>query len=180
MSPEEFWVRDAEAEQQIRTTSTVLPCWGVDGWGGLRMIGDWQWENDRLVTVGLAHGAPQGTGPWLHVATTVLDPRTVVASLRSASTMTLDAGDAARRRSAPGADPDGAVTVHVDSAGVHLELWRTQDRDQWWAAGHHEGHGLVLEANRVPATDLSLHRVHDLEPYLDGRRTHLRELRGGI
>jgi len=77
-------------------------------------------------------------------------------------------------------DPDDAVTIHVDGAGVHLDLWHIMDQDLWWAAGHHDGHGLVLEAHLVSATDLGLHRVHDLESYLDGRRTHLRELRGGI
>lgn len=180
LSPEEFWARDAELEQQIRASSTFLPYRGVDGWSGLQMIGDWQWENDRLVIAGLAHGAPQGTGPRLHVVTTVRDPRSVAASLRSASAAAKRGeSDAAHQRRVLEADPDEEVTIPVDGAGVRLDLWHTEDQDRWWAAGHHDGHGLVLEAHLVPTTEVGLHRVHDLEPYLDGRRTHLRELRGG-
>jgi len=181
LSPEEFWARDAELEQQIRATSAVLPCFGVVGWSGLQMIGDWQWENDRLVTVGLAHGAPEGTSPRLHVMTTVRDPRDVVVSLRPVSgAATRDESGAARQRRELETDPDDSVTIDVDGAGVHLDLWHTGDQGLWWAAGDHEGHGLVLEAGLVPVDNVSLHLVHDLEPYLDGRRTYLRELRGGI
>jgi len=64
--------------------------------------------------------------------------------------------------------------------GVHFDVWHSREQDQWWAAGRYEGHGLVLEARLVSVKDVGLHRVHDLEPYLDGRRAHLRELRGGI
>jgi hypothetical protein len=59
-----------------------LSCYGLAGWSGLPMIGDWTWENDRLVTVGLAHGAPDGPGPILHVHTTLRDPRLDVGALR--------------------------------------------------------------------------------------------------
>ncbi|UZJ26918.1 hypothetical protein RHODO2019_18160 (plasmid) [Rhodococcus antarcticus] len=48
---------------------------------------------------------------------------------------------------------------------------------QW---SHHDGHGPVLEGQLASATDLGLHRVHNLEPHLPRRRTHLSELRGDI
>jgi len=180
LSPEEFWERDAAMEQRVRETSTVLPCYGLVGWSGLRMIGDWEWENDRLVTVGLAHGAPEGTGPRLHVKTTVGDPAAVVALLRASAPEARTEGSIARWRRELEAEPDDSVTIEVDSAGVQVDVWHSEGRDRWWAAGHHGGHGLVLEAHLMSAGDVRLHRVHDLEPYLDGRRAYLRQVRGGI
>lgn len=180
LSPEDFWGRYAEREQQIRATSTVLPCYGLVGWSGLRMIGDWEWECDRLVTVGLAHGKPEGTGPRVHVKTTVRDPGADTASLRWASAPAVRAeSDVVRRRGFETA-ADDSVTIDVDGASVHLDVWHSQDLDRWWAAGRHGGYGLVLEAQLVSVDVVALDRIHDLAPYLDGRRTYLRELRGGI
>jgi len=72
-------------EERIRATAAVLPCYGLAGWVGLRMIGDWEWENDELVTVGRTHGTPESDGPTPHVHTTIRDPAADVASLRMAA-----------------------------------------------------------------------------------------------
>ncbi len=128
LSPEEFWERYAELEQRNRATSAVLPCYGLVGWSGLRMIGDWEWENDRLVTKGLAHGALEGTGPWLHVVTTVREPRADAASLRLASAPAVrNESDVPRRQRKLGADPDDSVTIEVDGVGVHFDVWYSKD-----------------------------------------------------
>lgn len=47
--------------------------------------------------------------------------------------------------------------------------------DAWRVAGHHDGSGLVLETRQIPWTEVGLVRVHDLEPYLAGRRAYLRQ-----
>jgi hypothetical protein len=60
----------------------------------------------------------------------------------------------------------GSATIVVDAASVVFALWREADR--WWAAGHHDGYGLVIEARGIPLGDVRLARVHDLEPYIAG------------
>lgn len=121
LSPEEFWERYAELEQRIRATSDALPCYGLVGWSGLRMIGDWQWENDRPVTKGLAHGAPEGTGSRLNVATTVREPGADAALLRLASApVARNESGVPRRQRELEADPDDSVTLEVDGVGGSL------------------------------------------------------------
>lgn len=140
------------------------------------MIGDWEWENDRLVTVGLGHGAPVGGGPAAQVHTTVRNPRADVASLRMADTgPPRDRADVFRLHHEFQAADAGSATIVVDAASVVFASWREADR--WWAAGHHDGYGLVIEARGIPLGDVRLVRVHDLEPYIAGRRAYLRALR---
>lgn len=164
-------------EQHIRSTAAVLPCYGLLGWSGLRMIGDWESENNRLVTAGLAHGAPDGPGPMLQVLTTARDPHADVASLRmAASGQPTGEHDFLRRQGKFDAEGGESVTIKVDSVDVDFTVWR--DEDCWWAAGQHHERGLVLEGCCVEVDDVALERVYNLEPYIAGRRAHLRELRG--
>lgn len=140
------------------------------------MIGDWEWENGRLVTVGLAHGVPDGPDPMLHVHTTVRDPGGDVVSLRIAGGGTpLDKDDILRRRREFAAGGE-SVVIEVGTAPVRFTVWR--DGDRWGAAGHHDQRGLVLEARRISVSDVGLERINDLEPHLAGRCAHLRERRG--
>lgn len=177
LSPEEFWARIATSEQQVRDSADILPIYGLAGWSGPLMIGDWGWENGQLVTVGLGHGDPSGHGPAVHVRTTVHDPRTAVASLRMAHLgAPHDEADFLRRRREAEAAPTERVDVRVDSVPVRFEVWN--DGDRWWAAAQHADYGLVVEGLRTALDRLALVRVHDIEPYLAGRRAHLRALRG--
>ena len=177
LSPEAFWAHYEHMEERIRATATVLPTYAPSGWMGLRMIGDWEWENDRLVTVGLAHGAPNGAGPTLHVHTTVRDPVADVVSLpMAAAGPPQDKDDVLRRHGEFHAAAGEPATITVDAAPVSFTVWG--EVDQWWAAGHHDGLGLMLEGQRIPVGDIELVRVHDLKPYLAGRRAYLRARRG--
>jgi len=176
-SPEEFWARIAEMEQRVGDTATILPCYGLANWSGLLMVGDWAWENDQLVTVGLGHGDPAGDGPVVQVRTTVHDPRREAASLRmTAEGAPRGKDDFLRRRHDVEAVPAVEVDIPLDSTPVRFQVWRRADR--WWAAADHGAHGLVIESHRLPTDEITLVRVHDIEPYLAGRRAHLRALRG--
>ncbi|MGI8868072.1 MAG: hypothetical protein ACR2F6_04270 [Mycobacteriales bacterium] len=160
----------------MRDCSTMLPIYGLADWPGPVMIGDWGWENGRLVTVGIAHGDPTGDGPAVQVATTVHDPGTAVASLRMASAEAArHEDDALRRQHEADVAPSGQVDLLVDSAPVRFELWNAGDR--WWAATAYAGYGLVVEARRTAVGPLALVRVHDIEPYFAGRRASLRARR---
>jgi hypothetical protein len=164
-------------EERIRATAAVLPSYGVAGWGGLVMIGDWQWENEQLVSIGLAHGAPDDESK-LHVHTTVRDPTADVTSLRIAAVRPAwdDKDEMLRRLREFGTVAGESSTIAVDAAPVEFTVWG--EAGQWWAAGHHDGFGLVLEGQRIPIGRVELVRIHDLDPYLAGRRAYLRALRG--
>jgi hypothetical protein len=140
------------------------------------MVGDWAWESGELVTVGIAHGDPDRDGPAVHVRTTVHDPRAEVASLRMDAGAPYGNDDVLRRRREPDIAPGDDVQFLVDSTPVPFELWHEGDR--WWAAAAHAGYGLVVEGRRVAAELVTLVRVHDIEPYLAGRRENLRARRG--
>jgi hypothetical protein len=173
LSPEEFWARIAASEQRMRESAAILPIYGVAGWSGSLMVGDWDWKNGQLVTVGLAHGHPSGDGPSVQVQTTVLHPRTAVASLRMAHLAAPhDKDDFQRRRREADAAATGHVDIAVDSVPVPFGVWN--DGDPWWAAAQQADYGLILEARHMAMDQLALIRVHDIEPYLAGRRAHLR------
>ena len=177
LSPAAFWTRYTAREEQMRATAKVMPCYGLAAWSGLRWIGDWQWENGRLVTAGLAHSARNGDVPTVQVLTTVRDPREHVASLRLDEPGAPGDADAVRDRlrEFETAVGEPAVTT-VDAEPVQLTVWR--DAKRWWAAGRHRGYGLVLEARQIAVEAISLVRVQDIEPYIVGRRAYLRKRRG--
>ncbi|WP_194918244.1 hypothetical protein [Catenulispora rubra] len=87
LSPQEFWQRIDQGEARIRAEASALPLFGIDGWTGPRMTGDWGWENDRLVSAGLAHGDRQDGGAFIQVHTTSDDPTESVAGRRMATRM---------------------------------------------------------------------------------------------
>jgi hypothetical protein len=173
LSPEEFWDRITAGEQRMRDSAAVLPVYRLADWAGPVLTGDWEWEDDALVTAGIAHGDPDGPG--VHVRTTTHDPRAEVARLRRPVPAPAE-NLVAATPAAVEIWADGEILV--DGTPVAVELWR--DGERWWAAGAHDGRGLVLAGNRVPVQDVALVRVRDLEPFLAGRRDFLRALRGGI
>ncbi len=170
-------MRIAAGEQRIRESVAILPIYGVVGWSGSLMVGDRGWENGQEVMAGLAHGDPDGDGPAVHVRTTVHDPRAAVASLRMAHLGTPhDKDDCLRRRHQAEVAPTGHVAIPVNTVPVRFEIWDEDDR--WWAAAPQAEHGLVVEGRRTAVDWLALTRLYDVEPYLAGRRAHLRALRG--
>jgi len=177
LSREEFWARIAASEQRVRDSAAILPIYGVAGWSGSLMVGDWEWENGQLVTAGLAHGDPSGDGPTVQVRTTVNDPQAAVASLRIADLRALhDEDDFLRRRRAADVAPTVHVDIPVNSVPVRFEV--REEGDRWRGAAQQADYGLVIEGRRMATDRLTLIRVHDIEPYLAGHRAHLNALRG--
>lgn len=182
LTPEEFWARYAETEQRMRDGAGRLPCYGLAEWSGPRTVGDHMWENDYLATMGLAHGDPDmitGQGPMVHVRTTTRDPLEKVQSLRlyaAAGWPDLGEADQLRLEEELEAAVGEPVTIPVADVPVRFSLWREDQR--WWAAGHHGGYGLVLEARQFLSSWVRLVRVYDVEPYLAEARAQLRAWRG--
>jgi len=177
LSPEQFWAHMDALEQRMRSTARVLPCYGLAEWPGRRLVGDWEWEDDRLVRVGLAHRDQAGDGTRLQVLTVVDDARREVMSLRMRKRGTPYARQE-RLRGHHEAESVAAnqIDIPVDGVPIRFDIWR--DGDLWWTAANHSGFGLVVEARGISPESVALVRVYDIEPYLTGRRQYLRELRG--
>lgn len=177
LSPEQFWAHVTELDDRVRAVADVLPCYGLAGWTGPRMYGDWSFEDGRLVTAGLAHGW-LADGLRVQVLSTLRDSLTLVSTLRAQSRgIPRSREEAVQRQREMHTGPAEHATVVVEASPVPFRLWR--DGDLWWAAGVHAGHDLVLEAQGVDVGEVELTRVHDLEPYIAGRRALLRDMRGG-
>lgn len=72
---------------------------------------------------------------------------------------------------------DRIMEISVDGTSVLFEVWESSETR--WAASFAD-HRIVLEARECPLEGLGLHRVHDLEPYLAGRASVIREMRGEL
>jgi hypothetical protein len=177
LTPEEFWARMGQLDDQMRASADVMALYGVTDWTELIMTGDWLWENDRLTTVGLIHGDRLGGGPYVHVRATIHDPAAVVTNLRmSAHLHPRDRDQFLELWQRLAATPTTGVEIAVDG---RLEPFnRCDDGAVWYAAARHRGYGVVIEARDVTPDQISLVRVKDIEPYLAGRRAYVRALRG--
>lgn len=177
LTPEEFWARMARLDDQMRASAHVMPLYGVADWTGLIMTGDWLWQNDRLTTVGLVHGEQFGSGPYVHVRTTIDDPAAVVTNLRmSAQLRPSDRDQFLELRERLAATPTTGVEIAVD--GRLEPFTRCDDGAFWYAATRHGGYGVVIEARDLTPGQINLVGVEDIEPYLAGRRAYIRALRG--
>lgn len=178
LTPEEFWQRITDSERQIRESAAILPLYGTaDRLPQPAMLGNWEWQNGHLMKAGVSYGDPLGEGPLLHVQSTTRPTAEEVALARMASFGPSQdrENDVNRWRSAQDRTSE-TLDMSIDGSTVRFDLWR--DGDQWWAAGEHAGHGVMIEARRLPPQPLALIRIDDLEPYLTGRRSYLRARRG--
>jgi hypothetical protein len=182
LGPEEFWDRYDQMEQLVRESAGELPCYGLLGWSGPMTIGEWDLGSRPPMVVGVVYGSEE-SGPYLRTSTlqtstTVGDPRMTIAHRRLAEGGPPSSGqDLEERLSALLSAPSNMVAMPVDGTPESFEMWR--DADRWWASGRHGGNGLILEGRDVEPASLSLHRVPDIGPYLDGRRAQIRAARGG-
>ncbi len=178
LSPEQFWTKMTELDDRMRASATLMPLYGVAHWTGSITTGDWTWDNGRLVTVGIVHGDPFGTGRYVHVPTTSDDAESVVSDLHMAAHAgTPDQEQFLALLQRLAGSPTTPADITVDGGVECFTRW--DDDDRWYAAGRHGDHAVVLEARDVAPDQINLTRVADIEPYLAGRREQLRQLRGG-
>ncbi|MGA1835435.1 hypothetical protein VD659_00755 [Herbiconiux sp. 11R-BC] len=71
--------------------------------------------------------------------------------------------------------PDRIVDLRVDDRHEPFEVWVRGPL--WWAATMLGDRTLAVQARDVPFEDVAFTRVHDLEPYLAGRRDWIRRMR---
>ncbi|WP_395403744.1 hypothetical protein ACHMXB_06340 [Arthrobacter sp. UC242_113] len=179
LSPDEFWDEYGRMEELVRGSFGGLPCYGLGEWTGPIAIGEWDLGSSPPTAVGVVFGS-RDTGPMVQVTTTSQDPRLTIAHRRlMADRPPVSGEDLSRRLQVITAERSEEVSIPVDGAEESFAVWR--DAGRWWAAGQHDGNGLVLEGTTgLDASALSLHRVSDIEPYLQGRRAQLRAVRGEL
>ncbi|MFP3460860.1 hypothetical protein R5O87_08445 [Arthrobacter globiformis] len=179
LSPDEFWDEYGRLEELVRESFGELTCYGLDKWSGPIAVGEWDLGSSPSAAVGLEYGSRE-SGPMVRVTTTSEDPRLAAAHRR----LILDGppasgNDLSRRLQMLTSERGEEVPLPVDGAEEVFEVWREAGR--WWAAGRHDGKGLVLEGTaQLDVSTVSLHRVSDIEPYLQGRRAQIRAARGGM
>lgn len=178
MTPEQFWRHIDETDAQVRLAAATTRLFGLEQWDESIMIGDWGWESQRLQTAGLAYGTPDDDVS-VHIATVIGDPRREAFREISRATGVLPSNPAYKDERRRIQESRGeAVTLRIDGVGVEFEMWGGPSR--WWAAGHVDGVGITIEGRNYPVEQLSLIEVHDVEPYLLGRRTFLQAARGEL
>lgn len=180
LTPEEFWARFDAQDAEIRAEADQLPWYGLADWSGQLRLG-WGRIDGRLVTVDLGYEqgdpADEQTSR-VRVLISAEDPDDVIANLRLngalSNSSTEDDTLAAMQLSM--SPPIGTVRISVDGRPEEFDHW--VDGINWYAARPHENRTLAIAARHVRPDELSVVRVHDIEPYLAGRRASLRRRRG--
>lgn len=65
----------------------------------------------------------------------------------------------------------------VDDVPVVFEVWN--EAGLWCVAGQVHEHTIAIESEHELTDDVSLRRVADIQPYVDGRNALIRGARGG-
>ncbi|MGN7253170.1 hypothetical protein [Arthrobacter sp. SAFR-014] len=179
LSPDEFWDEYERMEELVRESFGELPCYGLDKWSGPVALGEWDLGSRPPAAVSVVFGSSEA-GPMVQVTTTSQDPRLTIAHRRLFADAPPASGeDLSRRLRVLTSERGEEASIPVDGAEELFDVWPGAGR--WWAAGRHDGNGLVLEGTTgLDARALSLRRVSDIEPYLQGRRAQLRAVRGEL
>jgi hypothetical protein len=171
LGPKQFWAHLSELDEQMRAAAHLLPLYGVAGWPGVVMTGDWEWHNGQLATAELAHGDPLGDGPLVAVKTTNDLDSVSLPDWLGGPPFSPDGVDIHTE-----VGPPGAADISVDGQRTGFDCWR--DGPAWYATGSLGDHHLSIEGRHTAPEQVSLIRVLDIEPYVAGRRAYLRALRG--
>jgi hypothetical protein len=169
---EEFWADEDQLEQWVRDDFPKRPCFGVEGWSGVRRLQEWAFGTGTSRTLVFHDGDRH-----VIISTTDLDPFLVVTHMKRnllAFPTTREQNDS-NRAVASGA-PTGRSAVLVDSEVEPFDTWDWGGHG--WAAGHRNGLGIAIRTSNVPIAELRLARVIDIEQFINGRRADLRSARG--
>ena len=160
----------------IRRDADVLPLYGPTDWSGTRMAGQWGWENGTLACAGLAYGDPFEDYPWIEVVTTAGPADAHLTSLRAAvgfeSAPPLDAETHQQVMSAAATPATTRTEIPVDGAPYAFDIWPDEPlgraRPRGWYGLRDGIPGLLVICAGLAPEDLTLRRVTDIEPFLEG------------
>ncbi|WP_026533000.1 hypothetical protein [Arthrobacter sp. H41] len=175
LDPAAFWAMYDDGEQQVRRVAAGTSVFGLVGWPGDRATGEWDLGSTPPTVATLIHGSDTGT-PHVTVRTTTQDPVVDVSLQRMRGGVHDSGPQMIARQHALQEEMGDDVVLPVDGNRTVFTVW--QERDGWWAAGSHDGHGLVLGVRGMDPATIELVRILDFEPYFEGRRARLRAARG--
>lgn len=178
MSPDDFWRQVEKTHDHVRSSVDSTRLFGLAGWDGPAMVGDWEWEDQVLKRAGLAFGGPDDDVS-VHVVTVGDDPRrdVVRALSRSTGLRTGDPGYEYKSESIRKSRGE-SVWLTVDGVGVEFEMWGGPSH--WWAAGHIDSARVTIESRNYAVDRVHLVEVRDIDPFLEGRRQYLQAARGEL
>lgn len=164
----------ARLADAMRGVVAVVPCFGLTGWAGERMVGPWTWCNGQHSSAGFVFGSPDGDGPSVVVVSSAeASPFVMVGELRAAdaSVRTGEAmfPDDLERFAAQVATSD-KILLPVEDQLVTFRIW--QEGCSWWAAARHAGTSLAVGSLGVELSRIRLERITDIEPFLTGRASY--------
>ncbi|WP_415975976.1 hypothetical protein [Rhodococcus sp. 077-4] len=174
LSPDEFWRHIDRSVDRVRLGADGIRLFGLKGWKGATMIGDWEWADDRLSCAGLMHGTPSDDVS-IQINSVVGDPFDEMARAvgRAVGFAPSESDYGNRYR-----EIRDAVPILADDVRTDFTSWGGHNR--WWAAGEVDGVSLVIESRNFPVEDIDLIEIEDVDPYLAGWQDHLRTVRGGM
>ena len=162
---EEFWAHIAETDTELLASFERAGAFEIAGWWGPVSVGEWGFTGGvRSLTFGAV--------PVASVTVLVEDgttPRDFVAQRRQVRAVIAADGPAL---------PDDVRVIMVDDVPVVFEIW--DEPGLWCAAGQVHEHTIAIESEDELAGDVSLRRVADIQPYVDGRNALIRGARGGV
>lgn len=144
--------------------TSPLPFYGLDAtWTGVRATGDYEYDSDGYVRIGLGHGDPRDiSAPQIQLVTATGDFDDLAWTLYAyvdddpTNTTTPETVD---------------ITMTIDGTPITFQLMRGQTG--WAGRTTRPGHGLLIEAHNAEPANLQIVTVTDLGPYLAGRRNLL-------
>ena len=119
----------------MRAAAHETRLFGLQGWDGQVMVGDWEWQNERLMTAGLAHGTPDDDIS-VQILTVAGDPHpeAVRSISRATGVSPLEPGYESKREA-------------IRDAPVEFTMWGGPSR--WWAAGDVNDAGVMIESRDI-------------------------------
>jgi len=131
----------------VRAAAHETRLFGLQGWDGQVMVGDWEWQNERLMTAGLAHGTPDDDIS-VQILTVAGDPHpeAVRSISRATGVSPLEPGYESKREAIRDA-PGDVLSILVDGAPVEFTMWGGPSR--WWAAGDVNDAGVMIESRDI-------------------------------
>ena len=166
--------------KRMRDDATRLPLYGIPDWSGIRLAGQWGWENETLSYAGLIFGDPAGTKPWIEVTTTNIAAEELRVSVSSGVAFETESprDEETYRRLVDAASSAPPEIMSIDLNGVHkpFRYWPDEpfgrERGRGWRAVLDGTPGLLIQASGMSAADVRLIRIVDIEPHLAGSREY--------
>jgi hypothetical protein len=175
LTPDEFWARMRANDDALRARFATWPTYALADWTGARMIDEWSLGDGTFRSVRF------DSADDLQIVVATSDDldsepaRHLLLNLPTADTERLRDEEKSRAHyERSEREANGTVLISVSGIPVRFVTWT---EDGYTVAGaSHDAVGIAVRTNG-PIEGMSLARVDDIEPYIDGRNDRIRALR---